>query len=88
MSLSLRPPALRYLAIHYGVESDGEYIEDGPVLVATYDEREFQLLWPEELLFRPLFYEIFQSYSQARSPEEALACFTRDFLRERALGQS
>lgn len=74
MKLSIRPPKPWYGVIFLTVRGKREpYIDVGPVLAATYDRRQFEVIYPFRAIVTPISWEIVEGYGHLSSFDDAIA---------------
>src|SRR5262245_13157172 len=73
MDLMIPPPKARYGIVTLTLPGHAEpYLEVGPVLAASYNRQQFEILYPFRAVVQPLAWEIVETYGFLNSPDEAL----------------
>lgn len=79
MELMLPPPKARYGIVNMTLPGHAEkYVEIGPVLAASYNRLEFEVLYPFRAVVKPLEWQILEAYGFMDSPDAALWKYMKD----------
>ena len=78
MEMMMPPPKARYGVVNLTLPGNyDKYLELGPVLVASYDRRIFEILYPLRAVVQPLEWELLETYGILENPDEAIRIFMR-----------
>lgn len=79
MDLTLEPPRPHYKVVTLTLLGHNEpYVELGPVLAATYDRREFEVLYPFRAVTKPIEWSLHKNYGSLESPDVALWLYLKE----------
>jgi hypothetical protein len=79
MDLIIRPPEPRYKIVTLTLPGHSEpLLEVGPVLAATYNQQDFEVIYPFRAVVRPLTWLMHRTYGAMPSPDAAIWRFMKD----------